>query len=337
MKLLLDVLQKKERVETPIWLMRQAGRYLPEYRDIRKKAGSFLNLCYNPTFATDVTIQPIARFDFDAAIIFSDILVVPDILGLNVDFIEGVGPQLDIIKDESELKKLKVSTLQFSDKMQKVCEAISKVKSKLDSTKALIGFAGSPWTVATYMLSNKRHDFDYLRTISLEKTTLLTSLINILIDQTVIYLIAQIDAGADLLQIFDSWAGILTEEEYRRFVIEPNRKIVTEVKKLYPNIPIIGFPKGSGILYEEYINNVNVDAVSLDYCVPLSYAKKLQQKIVVQGNLDPMVLLTGKDIIERKIDAIMSELGSTNFIFNLGHGINKETKIENVSLLVDFV
>jgi uroporphyrinogen decarboxylase len=337
MKIILDVLCKKEVLSTPIWIMRQAGRYLPEYREVRKKAGSFLNLCYNPELASEVTIQPIKRFDLDAAIIFSDILIVPHILGLNVDFLEGEGPKLENIDTYDDLKKLKIKSKEESEKIQKICDALSLTKSNLPKNKALIGFSGSPWTVATYILSKKKHDFDYCREFLYKNNLLFRDLISIITDQTIIYLKEQIKSGADIIQLFDSWSGVLPENEFYDYVIKPTKKIVDSLKLFSPNTPIIGFPKGSGILYQDYSSNVNVDCLGLDQNIPLSFAKNLQKQKIIQGNLDPVVMLCSKDIIKDKVDIIMDSLSGKGFIFNLGHGIIKETPIENVEFLVDYV
>ncbi|MDX1924014.1 MAG: uroporphyrinogen decarboxylase [Rickettsiaceae bacterium] len=338
MKLFIDVLAKKSgNLTPPIWLMRQAGRYLPEYREVRKNAGSFLDLCYNPILASKVTLQPIERFDFDAAIIFSDILVVPHILGLNVEFVESEGPIVQKVSEDRDLALLSVKELDSSDKMKKVCEALLRTRADLDRSKALIGFAGAPWTVATYIISGRKNDSDYLRRFAISQKHLLRRLIEIIIEQTIIYLSAQIEAGAEVVQLFDSWAGVLSEDEYREFVIEPNKKIVNAIKKYYPDVPVIGFPRGSGILYEEYLASVQVNGLGVDYLLPLGTAAKLKSRVVVQGNLDPVVLLMNKDIIAKKVDSIMESLSSGDFVFNLGHGILKETPIENVSFLVDYV
>lgn len=339
MKLLLDTLLKKsDGVSTPIWLMRQAGRYLPEYMVLRKEAGSFLNLCYNPTLASEVTIQPIKRFGLDGAIIFSDILVVPDFLGLKLEFLDGEGPKLENIKEIAQLKNLIIKDLNSSEKMQKICDSISITKSKLDKKTSLIGFAGSPWTVSTYILSEKRNDFSSLRLFVSKNKILVKELIDILIEQTIIYLKAQIEAGVEIIQLFDSWAGVLNEQEFQDYVILPNKKIVKEIKKYDPNIPIIGFPRGAGHMYKTYADQVNVDAISLDQNVPINLAKEIKEIKIVQGNLEPLIMLsTDKEDIKIGVDRIMSELYGKDFIFNLGHGIIKETPVENVEFLVNYV
>ena len=338
MKLLLDVLQKKTKSKIPpIWLMRQAGRYLPEYQKIRKDAGSFLDLCYNPELAAEVTIQPIIRFDLDAAIIFSDILVIPDILGLEVRFLEGEGPKVETISDDKDLTKLIIKEKKSSSKMQKICEALELTRKILDNKKPLIGFAGSPWTVSTYIISDKKHDFDYCRKFAYEKKSLLENLIDIITDQTIIYLKSKIDSGAEIIQLFDSWCSILQEDQFHAYVIKPTKKIVSEIKKYSPKTPIIGFPKGAGLFLKEYIKETKIDALSIDHFVPLKYASKLQEDIIIQGNLDPLVLFLDKSEIRNHIDKIMNELSGKNFIFNLGHGIMQKTPIENVEFLVNYV
>jgi uroporphyrinogen decarboxylase len=337
MKIILDVLSKKQNSRTPIWIMRQAGRYLPEYREVRKKAGSFLDLCYNPELASEVTIQPIKRFGLDAAIIFSDILIVPHILGLNVEFLEGEGPKVENIESFEDLDKLEIKEIEKSEKMQRVCDALALTKTNLNKDTTLIGFSGSPWTVATYILSKKKHDFYSVREFAFKNKKLFNGLIDKIVNQTIIYLKEQIKSGAEVIQLFDSWAGVLPESEYIEYVIEPNRKIVEELKKFSPNTPIIGFPKGSGLLYEKYADFVEVDALGFDQNIPAEFMKKFQDRKIVQGNLDPVSMLCDKDLIKEKADRILENLFGNGFIFNLGHGIIKETPIENVEFLVNYV
>jgi len=323
-------------VTPPIWIMRQAGRYLPEYRAIRETLGGFLDLCYNPKFAAEVTLQPIKRFDFDAAIIFSDILIIPHSLGLDVRFEQGEGPRVERILDAKDLVKLKVNP--GDEKLQRVYEAISLVKASLPTDKTLIGFVGSPWTVATYILEGRgKHDFAFSRKIAYQNPDFLSDLIKIITQQTVSHIVGQVKAGAEVIQLFDSWSGVLPESEYRKFVIEPTIEIVREIKKLHPNVPLIGFPRGSGFLYESYIDETMVDGIGIDQNVPLKTMTSFQKKVVVQGNLDPVVLLTNKDVIGKKVDEIMGSVSKENFIFNLGHGILPETPIENVEFLVEYI
>jgi uroporphyrinogen decarboxylase len=319
----------------PIWFMRQAGRYLPEYMEVRKNFSDFLELCYNSKKAAEITIQPITRFEFDSAIIFSDILVLPHALGWKVVFEKGEGPVLQ--KFESD-KDLRILDKKFDKKINNIYDTVSIVRKSLDKNKSLIGFAGSPWTVVSYMLEGKgKQDFSVSKNFLYTRRNLSLQLIDIITDKTVEYLSGQIDAGVDVIQLFDSWSGVLSGEEYEDFVIKPTKKIINSIKGKYPEIPIIGFPRCSGYLYQEYIDKTNIDAIGVDQFVPIHIMKKWQEKIVVQGNLDPFVLFSNKDVIERKANNILSELGNKNFIFNLGHGIFPNTPVENVEFLVNYV
>ena len=335
MKLLLDTLSGKSTKETPIWMMRQAGRYLPEYRKVREKVGGFLNLCFSPEDACEVTLQPLRRFNLDAAIIFSDILIVPQILGLDVVFQKGEGPVVENIEFKKDLEKLSVKTESFQT--EKISKALRLVSEKLPKDKTLIGFAGAPWTVATYIISKTKHDFDYCRRFTYQNPELMEKLIDLITEQTIIYLKMHIDSGAEVLQIFDSWSSALCEDEFDQYIIKSTNKIVKALKEYKNDVKIIGFPKGAGFLYEKYCKNLEIDAVSLDHHVPIEFAKELKKHKVIQGNLDPMLLLTNKDLIKEKTDKIMNNLSGEKFIFNLGHGINKETPIENVEFLVNYV
>lgn len=320
----------------PIWLMRQAGRYLPEYKKIREKCGSFLNLCYSPEDAAEVTLQPIRRFEFDAAIIFSDILVIPHSLGLELDFLQGEGPKLERITNSSELGKLKLSTSNFQ--FEKTWETVARVREKLPAKTALIGFAGAPWTVATYILEGQgKTGFEFCKNSIKNDVNFVKNLLEIITEQTIYYLIGQIKAGAEVIQIFDSWAGILNEFENREeFIVQPVKKIVEKLKKEYPKIPVICFPKGINYL-EDYLKKISPQAISIGPDVSMIEAKELQKFAVVQGNLDPKILLSSKEKIKKETENILSNLMGKNFIFNLGHGILPETPIENVEFLVHLV
>ena len=320
----------------PMWLMRQAGRYLPEYREVRAEAGSFLDLCYRPELAAEVTLQPIRRFDFDAAILFSDILVVPHALGRRVEFVEGEGPRLDPI-DSAGIDALDVDALK--DRAAPVFDTVGRVRGELAAKKTLIGFSGAPWTVATYMIAGRgTSDQAPSRLFAARDPEAMDRLIERLVAATVEYLVAQIDAGADVVQIFDSWAGALGEEEFRRWCIAPTADIVRGVRERAPGAKIIGFPKGAGVMIERYVEETGVNAVGLDWTVPLGYAREhLQPRVAVQGNLDPMVLVAGGDVLDAHVDRIMSALAAGRFIFNLGHGIVPETPIANVERLVERV
>ncbi len=319
----------------PIWFMRQAGRYLPEYKEIRKDAGSFLDLCYNSDLAAEVTMQPIRRFGFDAAIIFADILVLPHALGWQVSFDEGIGPVLNQFKTADDFRYLHQDPF---GRFSCIYNSISKVRTALPNDTSLIGFAGSPWTVVSYMLEGRgKQDFSTSKKFLYQNRELAKRLVNLIADHTADYLIGQIKAGADVIQLFDSWSGMLSGTEYTDFVIEPTGKIIATIKKDYPYIPIIGFPKGSGYNYDQYINLTNIDGVGVDQFISPSQMHKWQQKIVVQGNFDPVLLLTNPQIIAKKVDEILAVMNGKNFIFNLGHGILQTTPPENVEFLVNYV
>lgn len=333
----LDVLRGNARTVPPIWLMRQAGRYLPEYREVRQRAGTFLDLCYNPELATEVTLQPIRRFGFDAAILFSDILVVPHGLGQPVAFKEGEGPVLDSIEDGAAVAKLDVAG--SSKKLAPVYDAVSNISAALPDDVALIGFAGAPWTVATYMVEGgTSRDFMAVKTFALSRASEFDALIDVLVDATTRHLIAQIEAGAEAVQLFDTWSGAVPEDTFDRLVVEPAARIVAGVKEVAPGIPFIGFPKGSGINYRRYAERTGVTAISLDSGVPLSWAADvLSASVVLQGNLDPALLVAGGDALKDRVYKIMEDLQGKAHIFNLGHGIVPKTPPENVSDLISYI
>ncbi|MBY0431919.1 MAG: uroporphyrinogen decarboxylase [Rhodospirillales bacterium] len=336
-KSFLRVLHGESVVPPPIWLMRQAGRYLPEYRQIRTGVRSFLELCYTPDLAAEVTLQPLRRYGFDAAILFSDILVVPDGLGQNVAFQEGEGPVLTPIRDRSALEKLSLDG--FVERLAPVIETVSRLSKAIPGTTALIGFAGAPWTVATYMVEGRgSKDFQETKKLAYGDPALFGTIIDLLVQATGDYLLRQIDAGAEAIQIFDSWAGVLPEDQFQRWVIDPTRILVERLHRERPGIPIIGFPRGAGLLTERYVAETGVDGVSLDSSMPLAWAAEhLQTKCVVQGNLDPIMLVTGGEAMDRAIDHILEILGHGRLIFNLGHGIVPSTPPENVTRLVERV
>jgi uroporphyrinogen decarboxylase len=321
----------------PFWLMRQAGRYLPEYRAVRARSGNFLEFCYTPELAVEVTLQPLKRYAMDAAIMFCDILVVPDALGQKVEFREGQGPVLEPIRAASDVEKL--SRQRFDEHLQPVYETIRELRRQIPENTALIGFAGAPWTVATYMVEGKGGtDFSRVRRWGLEEPETFSRIIDLLVEATSAYLVEQVRNGVEALQIFDSWAGVLDESEFRRWVIEPTATIVRSVREVFPDTPIIGFPKGAGARYVEYGSGTGVDGLSLDSGIPVDWAaRELQGNHVVQGNLDNLVLLKGGEVLEREAKRILEALGRGPFVFNLGHGILPETPPENVARLAEVI
>lgn len=331
---LLDVLSDKTPKHMPIWLMRQAGRYLPEYRELRVKAENFLNLCLTPEWATEITLQPIRRFGLDAAILFADILLVPMALGQKLSFNEGEGPVLEAIIEEQQLLKLKFD----NQKVLPVYETISRIKQKISPQTAFIGFCGAPWTVACYMIDGRgKTGFPRTKEWVKERQDLLGKLISILVDASEVYLSEQIHSGVDVLQIFDSWGGLLTGQDFTRWVIEPTRELVQRIKTKYPHIPIIGFPREAGINYENYVKQTGVDAMSIDQSVDIHEAKKHLQIIKpLQGNLDPDILVRGGKEMLLAAEKIITTLGPRH-IFNLGHGVVPQTPPEHVAELVKFV
>lgn len=337
-KLILESLtQKKTCKEIPIWLMRQAGRYLPEYKEIRKNKKNFLELCYDPDLASEITLQPIRRFNFDAAIIFSDILVIPDSMGIQVRFEENQGPILEKIDNIEDFKK--ALNKKNTNKIDNVYKAIKKTKENLPTNVALIGFAGAPWTLAAYIVEGKlSRDLSKIKAAYYNNEQFIIALINELIENIANHLINQIEAGAEIIQIFDSWAGNLSGQDYEQLVIKPTQKIIERVRKRYPTIPIICFPRMSGINYKKFCDLVDCDVISIDQYVPLSWMKENNNNKIIQGNLDPISLLCeSKELLKRKIDIILENMENQNFIFNLGHGVVPETPVDNVEFLVNYI
>ena len=321
----------------PIWLMRQAGRYLPEYREIRAKATSFLDFCYTPRLSVEATLQPIRRFGFDAAILFSDILVVPDALGQKVSFEAGEGPQLEPVDTAQRLLALR-SEIDL-DRLSPVFEAVQRIKSLLPTDVPLLGFCGAPWTVASYMVAGKgTSDQAPARLLAYRDPDLFAALIERLLEASIVYLLRQIEAGVDAIQIFDSWAGVLPQREFRRWCLEPVRKIIAGLKKLRPDVPIILFPRGVGSHLVELARTSGADVIGLDTSVDLSFAADaVQQLLPVQGNLDPLALLAGGAALDAAVADILRALGGGPLIFNLGHGILPETPVAHVTRLVNLV
>ena len=334
-KPLLHLLTGEPVSRMPIWLMRQAGRYLPEYRAVREKAGSFLNLCLTPDLASEVTLQPVKRFGLDAAIVFADILLVPLALGRKPVFKEGEHPRIEPVRDEKSLGKLRWKI----ESLAPVFETLRSMESGLPESVTRIGFAGGLWTVAGYMVDgDSASGFSSLLSKTGEDPAFLDKLIDILHDATVEYLGRQIESGAEVIQLFDSWAGLLQGQNFKRWVIEPTRQLVGSLKKEYPDVPIIGFPRGAQPDdYKAYLEQTGVDALSLDQNISLSFARKeLQPLKTLQGNLDPKLLLEGGDQMRRAVDEIIATMGPRH-IMNLGHGILPETPPEHVARLVEQV
>jgi uroporphyrinogen decarboxylase len=333
-KPLLDVLDHRPRIPPPIWLMRQAGRYLPEYRLVREKADDFLKLCFTPKLAAEVTLQPVHRFGFDAAILFSDILVVPHALGQPVRFTVGEGPQLDPIADGTGLVALK-GELDHAV-LAPVYETIGMVKSALPANVALLGFCGAPWTVASYMIAGRgTPDQEPARLFADGDPAGFTYLIDKLVAASASYLIRQLQAGVDAVQIFDTWAGILPAEEFTRWCIEPTQRIIAEVRRHIPGARVIGFPRGVGTALLRYVEDVPIDAVGLDWTVDLVFARdQIQWRMPVQGNLDPLALVVGGAALDRAIDRILEVFSEGPFIFNLGHGILPQTPVAHVEQML---
>ncbi len=330
-KLLLRALKGETLSPPPVWMMRQAGRYLPEYRAVRGQAGGFMDLCLNPELACEVTLQPIRRYGFDGSILFCDILIIPWALGQSVGFTEGIGPQLTRLEDEASLAALSAEGLH--DRLEPVYRALELIKAGLPAETTLIGFAGAPWTVASYMLEGgTSRDFARAKTLAYGEPALFQRLIDLLVEVTSAYLIRQAERGAEVLQLFDSWAGIWPEGCLKRWCLEPASEIVRRVKAVHPNLPIILFPRGAGLLYADFARDSGCDALSLDTTVPLAWARDtLQDRVVLQGNLDPIYLVTGGAALDAEVRRIRDSLGKGPFVFNLGHGIVPQTPPENVA------
>jgi uroporphyrinogen decarboxylase len=340
-KPLLAVLQGTEVWPPPLWLMRQAGRYLPEYRAIRTEVPDFVALCLDPPRAAEVTLQPIRRFGFDAAILFSDILILPWALGYGLKFEQGEGPVLPKLRHAADVAKLNPGRVAAA--VGPVMETVRRVRSALASEgfshTSLIGFAGAPFTVACYMIEGGgSRDFAAVRSMAFGEPELFRSLMDVLIEATVSYLSAQAEAGAEVLMLFDSWAGVLSPSLFRTNVIEPARQIVTRLKALHPSVPVIGFPRLAGLMLGEYAAQTGVDAVGMDTGMdPVAAAKAAGPKVAVQGNLDPMALVAGGAALKAEAGALLTAMKGQRLIFNLGHGIVPQTPPEHVAALVEQV
>ena len=333
-KPVLAVLDGKQHAVPPVWMMRQAGRYLPEYRAVRQQAGSILNLCFSPALAAEVTLQPIRRFGFDAAILFSDILVVPHALGCKVEFVVGEGPQLEPIDEPAAIAG--ISRELDHAMLAPVYETIGRVRGGLPSSVTFLGFCGAPWTVATYMVAGRgTPDQAPARLFAYRHPEAFAALIDALSRASADYLVRQLKAGVDAVQIFDTWAGVLPPEEFQRWSIAPTQAIVAEVRRQIPGAKIIGFPRGAGTALCRFVEQVPVDAVSLDWRIDRSFARdEIQKRKPVQGNLDPLALLAGGQALDSAVDAVLETFAQGPFIFNLGHGILPETPIAHVEQML---
>jgi uroporphyrinogen decarboxylase len=333
-KPLRDVLDGKRFAVPPIWLMRQAGRYLPEYMAVRNTVGGFLDLCFTPKLAAEVTLQPIRRFGFDAAILFSDILVIPQALGRSVRFSAGEGPLLEPIDDPAVIANIRDAV--DDNVLAPVYETIGLVKAALSPNVTFLGFCGAPWTVATYMIAGRgTPDQAPARLFAYRHPDAFSRLIDVLVEASIRYLVRQLQAGVDAVQVFDTWAGVLPPYEFERWCIAPTQRIVAGVREAVPDARIIGFPRGAGSNLLRYVERVPINAVGLDWMINLAFARDaIQSCMPVQGNLDPLVLRAGGAALDRSVDAILATFSGGPFIFNLGHGILPDTPIQHVEQMI---
>jgi uroporphyrinogen decarboxylase len=337
MSTFLDLFQGKPASPPPLWFMRQAGRYLPEYQEIRKKYKTFLDLCYTPEVATKITLQPLERFDLDAAILFSDILVIPHALGQRVAFEEGIGPLLSPLSLASFEEGLSFEN--FLKNLSPVYEAIRLTRSQLHPSKAFLGFAGAPWTLALYMVQGKgSRDFAKAKQDAFQQEDQFSIFLTFLAQAVALHLIEQVKAGVQAVQIFDTWAGLCPATHFHRWVLEPTKAIVSALKKAFPLLPIIGFPKGIGAHLLEYEQHTGVSALSLDSGTPLAWVcQNTPKSLILQGNLDPLLLVAGGTPLKEAIQSIHHSLKERPYIFNLGHGILPQTPLKNVEECVQWV
>ena len=333
--LLLRALDGEVLERPPIWLMRQAGRYLPEYRELRSRARDFIKFCLNPEMATEATLQPMRRFPLDAAIVFADILLVPLALGQKVWFEEGEGPKLGPLPRISEMEAALGGALAL---LAPVGETIAEVRDELEPHRALIGFAGAPWTVATYMIEGgSSRDRGKARALAVSDPERVDALISVLVEATARYLELQAASGADVLKLFDSWTDLLPEDVFERVVIQPHARIVAKLRAAGVKQPVIGFPRGCGALVEGYAERAGVSAVALDVQAPLALGQRLQQRLPIQGALDPLLLRQGGEAMERRTLQMLQAWSGGPYVFNLGHGISPDVPPEHVARLVELV
>jgi uroporphyrinogen decarboxylase len=324
---LLRVLDGETLERPPVWFMRQAGRYLPEYRELRTRAPDFISFCLNPEMAAEATLQPMRRFPYDAAIVFADILLIPGALGQKVWFEAGEGPKLGELPDLDRLEsEIEASTFRLTP----VGETLTRVRAALEPERALIGFAGAPWTVATYMIEGGSSDRSKARTFAYERPAEMDRLLDILVKASVRYLAMQAEAGAQVLKLFESWAEGLPEDLFERLVCKPHRAIIDGLNELDIAVPVIGFPRGAGGMAAHYAETVPVEAVALDTAATAATGKAIQERCAIQGALDPLLLRAGGGALDRRVDDLLEQWGEGPYIFNLGHGILPDTPIANV-------
>jgi uroporphyrinogen decarboxylase len=333
-KPLLNVLSGQREAVPPVWMMRQAGRYLPEYRAVREKAGGFLDLCFNPEFAADVTLQPVRRFGFDAAILFSDILVIPLALGRKLWFVEGEGPRLDPLADPKAVMVLRQEVDQKL--LSPIYETVRRAKAELGPKTTLVGFCGAPWTVATYMVAGQgTPDQAPAKNLAAQAPEAFQHIIDCLVDASVDYLERQLEAGADVVQIFDTWAGSLAPPEFERWCVQPTKRLIAKLRRRRPGTKVIGFPRGAGKNIPRYVDETGVNAVSLESGIDRTFAREqIQTRVPVQGNVDPLILRAGGAALDREVDDVLKAFSSAPFIFNLGHGILPDTPIAHVEQML---
>ncbi len=334
-KLLVRALRGETLPRPPFWFMRQAGRCLPEFREVRARAGGFLDLCYNPELATEVTLQPIRRFGMDAAILFADILLIPDGLGQQLEYRTGEGPVLEPVRNLQDLDALRLDGLH--DTAGPVYETVARLRQELPENVTLIGFAGAPWTVASYMVEGRgSRDHAIVKHWAYSDPDGFGQLMELLVTATVEYLVKQVEAGAEVIQLFDTWSGVLPEDAFERWCLAPVQEIAGQLRAKFPDLPIIGFPKGAGAGLVHFAKVSGVNGVSLDWTVPLEWARDhVQTEVTVQGNLDPRLVVVGGKAMDAAAERILETLGQGPFIFNLGHGIVPETPPEHVGRLAE--
>ncbi|WDM85392.1 uroporphyrinogen decarboxylase [Ehrlichia sp. JZT12] len=330
--MLKTITSSSKQREVPVWFMRQAGRYLPEYHDVMGKVSGFLELCYTPDLVKEVTLQPVKRFGLDAAIIFSDILVIPDALGCKVKFTKDKGPEIDPISSYKEIDATEEKALEH---LKSIFQSIKDVKEVLQKDKSLIGFAGAPWTIASY-ITGREKNFSKIREMSYSQEENLEKIIDKITKVTISYLIKQIESGVDIIQIFDSNAGIVSAKEFKKWIINPTKEIVESIHKVYPKFPIIGFPKGAGVMYKQFSVETGVTVTSIDHNIPISWAKD-NIPTVIQGNIDPYLVAYNKDKAISEARNLINIMNDKPFIFNLGHGIIPSTPVENIEAIVNLI